>query len=169
MRQRYRISFIVLLVCLVLTSLSVSHAQEKSSYLPPKGRKEFMTADEFLALQAFKGKPAIKKGNPARGRELYVIYCTVCHGLKGKGDGPLARLLDPEPKDHTKGKGKRHGEGMNEKSDAKLMKAIREGGLGVRKSVYMPSFGHLISEKDLWNLLAYLRTIAIPPYVPPAR
>ncbi|WP_416173736.1 c-type cytochrome [Brevundimonas sp.] len=29
----------------------------------------------------------------ARGRELYDQNCTQCHGLTGRGDGPLAKTL----------------------------------------------------------------------------
>lgn len=139
------------------------------SYLPPKGRVEFMTADEFLAMMEFKGSPVIKRGNPAKGRQFYLVYCTSCHGLKGDGKGLLASVLDPKPKSHIEGKGKKPGEGMNEKSDEKLYKAIKEGGQGIKKSVYMPAWGHIISDEDIWNIIAYLRTIAIPPYVPTGR
>jgi mono/diheme cytochrome c family protein len=129
-------------------------------------KKEFMTADEILALQAFKGKPVLKKGDPAHGRQIYTFYCTPCHGMQGQGDGQLAKLLDPKPRNHTDGKGTRPGDGMNDRTDEQLFKAITRGGQGINKSVNMPAWGHIISEQGRWNLVAYLRTIANPPYVP---
>jgi mono/diheme cytochrome c family protein len=33
----------------------------------------------------------------ARGRALYLQYCASCHGLTGKGDGPIARALTTPP------------------------------------------------------------------------
>lgn len=129
-------------------------------------KKEFMSADEFLAIQEFKGQPILKKGDPAQGRQLYAMYCTPCHGMKGNGEGQLATLLDPKPRDHTDGKGKRPGEGMNDRTDEQLFNAITKGGQGIKKSVNMPAWGHIISEENRWNLVAYLRTIAEPKFVP---
>ena len=33
----------------------------------------------------------------ARGKGLYTIYCNVCHGERGKGDGPIASKIPPPP------------------------------------------------------------------------
>jgi mono/diheme cytochrome c family protein len=35
----------------------------------------------------------------AEGRQLYRIYCSGCHGPQGRGDGPAADDLGPEPAD----------------------------------------------------------------------
>ncbi len=144
-------------------SLSVFMAADSSF---AANKKEFMTADQFLTLQEFKGQAVIKKGDPARGRRLYAMYCTVCHGMKGDGEGQIAKLLDPKPRNHTDGKGTRPGDGMNDRTDEQLFNAITKGGQGIKKSVNMPAWGHVISEENRWDLVAYLRTIAAPPYVP---
>ncbi len=130
------------------------------------GAKEFMTADEFLALQAFKGAPIIKKGDPVRGRQLYAVFCTPCHGMKGDGQGQLAKVLDPKPRNHIDGKGTRPGDGMNDRTDDQLFNAITRGGQGIKKSVNMPAWGHVLSEENRWNIVSYLRSIAEPKYVP---
>lgn len=36
------------------------------------------------------------------GREYYVQYCASCHGERGRGDGPVAGVLDPKPADLTR-------------------------------------------------------------------
>ncbi len=144
------------LVALVLSMVSFSFA----------AGKEFMTADEITALQSFKGKSPISKGDPAHGRALYTFYCTPCHGMKGDGEGQLAKLLDPKPRNHIDGKGKREGDGMNDRTDEQLFNAITKGGQGINKSVNMPAWGHIISEKGRWDIVSYLRAIANPPYVP---
>lgn len=36
------------------------------------------------------------------GKKLYQTYCTGCHGISGKGDGPAAKTLPVKPADHTR-------------------------------------------------------------------
>lgn len=38
-----------------------------------------------------------------RGTYLYQVHCTNCHGVKGDGQGPLAKYLWPKPRDFTSG------------------------------------------------------------------
>ncbi len=38
----------------------------------------------------------------AMGRTTFRSLCTSCHGLEGKGDGPVAKHLSPTPTDLTK-------------------------------------------------------------------
>jgi len=154
MLKRNQLHIVVVLFLLIVASVVTASA------------KEFMTAKEILMLQAFQGKRVIQKGDPAHGRQLYTFYCTPCHGMSGKGDGLLAKQLNPEPRDHTDGAGKRAGDGMNDRTDEQLFNAITKGGQGISKSVNMPAWGHIISEKGRWDIVSYLRTIAVPPYVP---
>ncbi len=37
----------------------------------------------------------------ASGRALYLQYCSACHGMEGKGDGPVAQALKEKPADLT--------------------------------------------------------------------
>ena len=119
-----------------------------------------ISADEFLEKTKFTGKPVTKKGDPAQGKVFYAMFCTNCHGENGDGNGPVsgAVKMDPKPRNHTDGKY------MNERKSEDLFKVIKLGGKGVDKSVYMPAFGMILSEEEIWNLIAYLRTIAAPPY-----
>lgn len=49
--------------------------------------------------------PGIATGNPGSeettGRKLFGQYCSPCHGQMGRGDGELAYLLYPKPRDFT--------------------------------------------------------------------
>jgi len=43
----------------------------------------------------------ITRVSPLSGPKMYAAYCAVCHGDKGKGDGPAALGLDTSPGDLT--------------------------------------------------------------------
>jgi mono/diheme cytochrome c family protein len=51
--------------------------------------------------QAAPDEPADEPLMVRRGREMFSQYCASCHGLSGKGDGPLADTLKKPPTDLT--------------------------------------------------------------------
>jgi mono/diheme cytochrome c family protein len=84
----------------------------------------------------------------ARGRELYQQNCLACHGIAGRGDGPLGRTLNPRPADlriHVT----QHPEGQ-------LFAWISDGVPGTA----MPAFGDRISEEDRWRIVAFIKGFA---------
>ena len=99
--------------------------------------------------------------NPAEGKKLYATYCATCHGDKGKGDGMAAKSLPVKPADHT------NGEVMNQFSDKFLMDIISQGGGAVGKSAMMPGWGGQLNEKQIRDLVGYVRSLAEPPYNKP--
>jgi len=111
----------------------------------------------ILALSSA-GLGAVEAQNLAEGKKLYASYCTSCHGDGGKGDGVAARSLPVKPADHT------NGAVMNQLSDKFLMEIVAKGGSGVSKSGFMPAWGSSLSDKQILELVAYVRSIANPPY-----
>jgi len=98
----------------------------------------------------------------AAGKTTYGQMCAMCHGETGKGDGPTAAVLNPKPRDHT------NGGYMNGLKDDYLFKIIKEGGASVGKSQLMPGWSTQVKDKGVWDLVAYIRTLAVPPYKPAA-
>lgn len=96
--------------------------------------------------------------NQAEGRKLYASYCSTCHGDKGKGDGMAAKSLPVKPADHT------NGAVMNQLSDKFLVDIVTKGGSAVGKSSFMPSWGSALEEKQIRDLAAFIRTLAVPAY-----
>jgi cytochrome c oxidase cbb3-type subunit 3 len=99
-------------------------------------------------------------GDPAAGKAVYEKNCVMCHGVTGKGDGPTAAVLSPKPRNHT------DGQYMNTLKDEYLFKVVKEGGASVGKSPLMPAWGPKIDDNDIHNVVAYVRTLAVPPYKP---
>src|SRR5690606_13864298 len=94
----------------------------------------------------------------AQGQQLYAQYCASCHGPEGAGDGPIAATLDPKPASHA------DGEYMNSLSNAHVFQVIKGGGPAVGKSPLMAPWGGTLSDDQIWDLVAFVRSLADPPY-----
>jgi mono/diheme cytochrome c family protein len=84
------------------------------------------------------------------GGELYQRNCVPCHGITGRGDGPVGLTLNPPPADltiHT-------APGVH--PDGQLFLWISDGFPGASA---MPAFRSVIPDEDRWNLVNYLRTL----------
>jgi mono/diheme cytochrome c family protein len=88
-----------------------------------------------------------------QGQAVYRHYCETCHGEAGAGDGFNAYNLDPHPRDLS------DPAFQKAKSDADLADAIRRGGAGVGLSALMPPWGHTLSERQIADLVAFLRSL----------
>lgn len=55
----------------------------------------------LASLLAVSGCGDGERVEPPGGREMYVRYCASCHGIYGRGDGPVAPQLARPPTDLT--------------------------------------------------------------------
>jgi mono/diheme cytochrome c family protein len=94
------------------------------------------------------------------GRALYVRNCAACHGEEGRGDGPSATAFATKPADLTDGRL------MNPLPDAFLANVILNGGPAEGLAPTMPAFRGHLGEEQTTHLIAYLRSIAEPPFRP---
>jgi mono/diheme cytochrome c family protein len=114
----------------------------------------------LVAVGILTGAGSSQAQNAAEGKKLYTSYCSTCHGETGKGDGTAAASLPAKPADHT------NGAVMNQLSDKFLLEIISKGGGAAGKSTFMPSWGGSLNEKQIRDIVAYIRTLAVPPYKP---
>ncbi len=96
---------------------------------------------------------AQQKGDPAKGKVAYATYCASCHGVGGKGDGAAAAALNPKPRDLTD---KAY---MAKLKDDYLFEITKKGGAAVGKSAVMPPWGSALKDDDIWNVVAYIRSL----------
>lgn len=100
-------------------------------------------------------------GDPKAGQQQYTVFCSSCHGAGGNGDGPAAVALNPKPARHT------DGTYMNPLSNEHVFKVIDLGGPAVGKSPLMAPWGGTLGDQQIWNLVAFVRSLADPPYACP--
>jgi mono/diheme cytochrome c family protein len=89
---------------------------------------------------------AASEANLASGKDIFNKTCAICHGKKGKGDGPKTAELDKPVGDFTK-------EEFIKQSDGAIFWKITEG----RKP--MPSFKKEMTEEQRWLLVNYVKTL----------
>jgi mono/diheme cytochrome c family protein len=81
------------------------------------------------------------------GKKIYVQYCVICHGEKGKGDGVSVAGLAKKPTDHTS-------EAFQKQSDGVIFWKIGNG------SSPMPMFKATLKPIQIWEVVEYIRTFA---------
>jgi mono/diheme cytochrome c family protein len=105
-----------------------------------------------IAIAALLGAaPAFATGDSQHGEAIFKKYCQGCHGADGNGGGkgfmphvgPLARkgYIDQLP-------------------DEYLATVISQGGEATGKSAFMPSWKTTLTEQDIADVIAYIRTFA---------
>ena len=112
--------------------------------------------------QGHAGQTQVAGADPDQGAHWFSFYCVHCHGWNGKGDGPTAGMLDPRPRNQTNGKY------MNFVSNLDLFSVIKGGGIARNLSNAMPPWGNVLQDQDIWNVVAFLRSLATPAFVPDA-
>lgn len=84
-----------------------------------------------------------------RGRVLFSVNCTQCHGMTGEGNGPIAPfLVNKKPANLTS-------QATQDKSDGTLFLTISAGVPGA-----MPALNENLNVRDRWDVVNYLRTLS---------
>lgn len=87
----------------------------------------------------------------ARGSELFILNCQMCHGAAGDGKGPVAGNLLNQPANLTL-------DVTQSKSDGSLFLIISNGVQG-----RMPPMNENLTVRDRWDLVNFIRTLAATP------
>jgi cytochrome c oxidase cbb3-type subunit 3 len=91
-------------------------------------------------------------GDVAKGKQKYQEFCAACHGQSGKGGA----ALPVKPRDHT------DAAYMDQLTDQQIFTAIKQGGEAVGKSPLMPKWGGLLTDQQIEDLVAYVRSLSVP-------
>lgn len=117
-------------------------------------RTLFLAAISALVIPA-----AANAGDADAGKVIFDTNCMTCHGMTGKGDGPLSAALDPKPRDLSTGVFKFDTDADGTPGgDTDLSNVITQGAMAFGGSALMapwPAF----SDADVANVIAYIRTL----------
>lgn len=86
-------------------------------------------------------------GGRTRGRATFEQYCSICHGPRGLGDGPMAKASTPAASNVTTPE-------IRQKTDDELFAAIADG-----KGSGMPAWRGLLTDQEIRDVVAYLRAL----------
>jgi mono/diheme cytochrome c family protein len=89
-------------------------------------------------------------GDAEHGATVYQRYCRGCHGADGRGG---AHTFMPHIQNLTRG------DYIEFIPDGFLFTVIAEGGAAVGKSSYMPAWQGTLSEQDIKDVIAFIRTL----------
>lgn len=107
---------------------------------------EGTVARDAAAIAAADQRPAMSPALLVRGRERFGIYCAMCHGFDGSGDGTVPARGFPRPADFRTPQQR----GL---TSAKLYRVISDG-YGV-----MYGFADRVPAHDRWAMAAYVEAL----------
>jgi mono/diheme cytochrome c family protein len=114
---------------------------------PRRSRRSSLAALSLslLALPALADGPA---GSAQAGKEVFQQNCVICHGPKGKGDGPAAAGLPAKPANFSE----------RSSSEQRQLNVVTNGGAAEKLSPVMPPWGESLTEQQIRDVVAYVRT-----------
>lgn len=90
----------------------------------------------------------------AESEQVFQFYCSQCHGLQGKGDGPnVTKDFPVSPRNFTSA------EEMNKLTDADIRNVVLDGGPAASKSPMMPPWGKTLTDAEVDGLVKHLRKL----------
>jgi mono/diheme cytochrome c family protein len=100
-------------------------------------------------------------GHAAHGQALFATHCALCHGGAGAGDGLATPALNPKPRDFRDGRFYIDANANNRTGeDVDLARVILYGPAAFGGSPEMVAWKETLSETDVRDLIAYIRTLA---------
>jgi mono/diheme cytochrome c family protein len=87
----------------------------------------------------------------AHGKELFLRYCSGCHGEDGRGE---AKTFRPNVANLSVK------ELMDQLTDDYLFAAIKNGGAAVGKNAAMPAWKSQLDDREIWDIISFVRTLA---------
>lgn len=136
MKKSFSIIFVVLMFSALVLSACSGGQPSESANVPSEyaGKTNPLGSDAATA-----------------GKTVYDVQCASCHGDSGKGDGPAGQALTPPAADLVDSAAKT--------GDDYIYYRIAEGGAMDPYNSSMPPFKNVLSEDEIWQVVAYINTL----------
>ncbi|HEX8711472.1 MAG TPA: c-type cytochrome [Terracidiphilus sp.] len=96
------------------------------------------------------------------GRQMYASYCASCHGMDGRGNGPVAADLKTQPTDLTQLARRNHGK----YPDVRVISVLKQGtSVPAHGNAVMPVWGPILNATDANSRLSALRISNLSGYL----
>ncbi len=145
-RRRYRLPPVTTII-----ALAALFVIAPGGCTPRQHADSYPSAIERLAIRRQRPDPLVE--SQTRGRQEYEHYCQICHGQEGQGNGFNAAMLDPPPRNFA------DEAFWKQADDERLHAVVSRGGKAVGKSVLMPAWGKTLTQTQIHDVVAYLRTV----------
>lgn len=120
--------------------------QEAPRLLPPE--RSVPVSGKTIVLDTLPVNPVLAdEASIQRGKILFSIYCALCHGDRGQGDGPLAEYYEERPLRSLTA------DTITAQFDGQLFRTITEG------FSRMPPQAEALTPRERWDVINYLRTL----------
>ena len=117
------------------------------------------TIGAVLVLAALLIPATASAADAAAGKTAFDANCSSCHGVSGKGDGPVGQALTPRPRDFSVGDFAFDTDGDGKKgTDTDLKNVIQKGAAAYGGSPLMAPWPTL-SDDDIANVIAHIRSL----------
>ena len=132
-------------------------AQEPPRLAPPADSVVFKTAGDSSSTLNVPDKLE-RAYDPAVAGDLYRVNCSVCHGVTGLGDGKATRHITSDSSFYATTEGSAYAAPPNLVESAATRLTSRDVMVGFVTSgaVVMPSFGKLLPEEDIRDIVNYI-------------
>ncbi len=117
--------------------------------VPVPGTPTLRLADRDEAAKLSNPVPANAE-SIGKGKALFTIYCTPCHGVSGRGDGLVGEKLVLRPFDLTSA-------AMKDIPDGLIFGYMTFGG------AVMPVYANDLSPTERWHVVNYVRNVLAKP------
>lgn len=124
-----------LIMFVLLLIFSISYLGAQTTWVAPK------EADKLT--NAYKDNAKVT----AKAETKYKAMCAICHGTKGKGDGPAGMSLNPRPGSFLKST-------FQEQSDGAIYWKLTHG------NPPMAAYEKILTEDERWGMVNYLRSLS---------
>jgi mono/diheme cytochrome c family protein len=126
------------------------------SSLPSRDQPEDADDDEPRYADTFPLK--VSEAQMRRGQDRYMIYCVVCHGAMGDGDGRIVERGFTKPpslrRDRSRGFARRGKDVLLKDAPVGYLFDVITNGFGA-----MPDYAAQVPVEDRWAIIAYLRVL----------